>query len=301
VIPPLAIEDDIAEEIKRQTVRIAKALRVVGMMNAQFAIKDNRIYCFEVNPRASRTVPYVSKATGVQWIKLATRAVMGEKIDMARYGEPVIPDYMSVKAPVFPFDKFPGVDSILGPEMRSTGEVMGIGETFDEAFIKAQLGAGYRLPKGSHIFISVANRFKRKVIFPVKALCEMGYRIVATPGMAKVLRSHGVPVRVVHKLSEGDYGILEMIEDGTITLVVNMAWSRQSVEDDKFIRLAANKMKVPCITTMAGFHALVLGLQTVAGGPLHVESIQNYNARLKPPVEAARATAGDEEAVGEVA
>jgi carbamoyl-phosphate synthase large subunit len=185
--------------------------------------------------------------------------------------------------------------------MRSTGEVMGIGETFDEAFIKAQLGAGYRLPKGSHIFISVANRFKRKVIFPVKALCEMGYRIVATPGMAKVLRSHGVPVRVVHKLSEGDYGILEMIEDGTITLVVNMAWSRQSVEDDKFIRLAANKMKVPCITTMAGFHALVLGLQTVAGGPLHVESIQNYNARLKPPVEAARATAGDEEAVGEVA
>ncbi|HEX6789801.1 MAG TPA: ATP-grasp domain-containing protein, partial [Candidatus Krumholzibacteria bacterium] len=301
VIPPLAIEEEIAEEIKRQTIRIAKQLRVVGMMNAQFAIKDNRIYCFEVNPRASRTVPYVSKATGVQWIKLATRAVMGEKIDMARYGEPIVPDYMSVKAPVFPFDKFPGVDSILGPEMRSTGEVMGIGETFDEAFIKAQLGAGYRLPKGSHIFISVANRYKRKVIFPVKALCEMGYKIVATPGMAKVLRSHGVAVRVVHKLSEGDYGILEMIEDGTITLVVNMAWSRQSVEDDKYIRLAANKMKVPCITTMAGFHALVLGLQTVAGGPLHVESIQNYNARLKPAMSTPAIVADAADAVGEVA
>jgi carbamoyl-phosphate synthase large subunit len=301
VIPPLAIEDEIAEEIRRQTIRIAKELRVVGMMNAQFAIKDNRIYCFEVNPRASRTVPYVSKATGVQWIKLATRAVMGEKLDMARYGEPIMPDYMSVKAPVFPFDKFPGVDSILGPEMRSTGEVMGIGETFDEAFIKAQLGAGYRMPKGSHIFISVANRYKRKVIFPVKALCEMGFKIVATPGMAKVLRSHGVPVRVVHKLSEGDYGILEMIEDGTIALVVNMAWSRQSVEDDKYIRLAANKMKVPCITTMAGFHALVLGLQTVAGGPLHVESIQNYNARLKLPVEPVRANAADADAIGEAA
>ena len=301
VIPPLAIEDEIAEEIKSQTIRIARALHVVGMMNAQFAIKDNRIYCFEVNPRASRTVPYVSKATGVQWIKLATRAVMGEKLDMARYAEMVSPDYMSVKAPVFPFDKFPGVDSVLGPEMRSTGEVMGIGETFDEAFIKAQLGAGYRLPRGSHIFISVANRFKRKVIFPVKALCEMGYKIVATPGMAKVIRSHGVPVRVVHKLSEGDYGILEMIEDGTITLVVNMAWSRQSVEDDKFIRLAANKMKVPCITTMAGFHALVLGLQSVANGPLHVESIQNYNARLKPAVEPARAGADHADAVGEAA
>jgi len=144
VIPPLAIEEEVAEEIKRQAIRIAKALGVVGMMNAQFAIKDNRVYCFEVNPRASRTVPYVSKATGIQWIKVATRAVMGEALDMARYGEQVIPDYMSVKAPVFPFDKFPGVDSILGPEMRSTGEVMGIGETFDEAFIKAQLGAGYR-------------------------------------------------------------------------------------------------------------------------------------------------------------
>jgi carbamoyl-phosphate synthase large subunit len=301
VIPPLAIEDEVAEEIKRQTVRIAKALGVVGMMNAQFAIKDNRIYCFEVNPRASRTVPYVSKATGIQWIKVATRAVMGEALDMARYGEEVRPDYMSVKAPVFPFDKFPGVDSILGPEMRSTGEVMGIGETFDEAFIKAQLGAGYRLPKGSHIFISVANRYKRKVIFPVKALVEMGYKIVATGGMARVLRSHGLAVKVVHKLSEGDSGILEMIEDGTITLVVNMAWSRKSIEDDKYIRLAANKMKVPCITTMAGFHALVLGLQTVAGGPLHVESIQNYNARLRPAAEPAPAGNATADAVGEVA
>ena len=301
VIPPLAIEEEVANEIKRQTIRIAKTLRVVGMMNAQFAIKDNRIYCFEVNPRASRTVPYVSKATGIQWIKVATRAVMGEAIDMARYGEPVQPDYMSVKAPVFPFDKFPGVDSILGPEMRSTGEVMGIGETFDEAFIKAQLGAGYRLPKGSHIFISVANRYKRKVIFPVKALVEMGYKIVATEGMARVLRSHGVAVKVVHKLSEGDSGILEMIEDGTITLVVNMAWSRKSIEDDKFIRLAANKMKVPCITTMAGFHALVLGLQTVAGGPLHVESIQNYNARLKPAAEPVAAGSDTADALGEVA
>jgi len=280
VIPPLALEEEIVEEIKRYTIRIAKALRLVGMMNAQFAIKDNKIYCFEINPRASRTVPYVSKATGVQWVKVATRAIMGEKLDMVRFEHPIMPDYMSVKAPVFPFDKFPNVDSILGPEMRSTGEVMGIGETFDEAFIKAQLAAGYRLPPGSHVFISVANRYKRKVIFPVKALRDMGFKIVATPGMARVLRSHGVPARTVHKLSEGDSGLLEMIDDGTIHLVVNMAWSRKSIEDDKFIRLAANKMKVPCITTLAGFHALVLGLQTMTAGRTHVESIQNYNARL---------------------
>jgi len=290
VLPPLALEDEIVEEIKRYTVRIAKALRLVGMMNAQYAIKDNRIYCFEINPRASRTVPYVSKATGVQWVKVATRAVMGEKLDMERLGAIPAPDYMSVKAPVFPFDKFPGVDSILGPEMRSTGEVMGIGETFDEAFIKAQLAAGYRLPKGSHVFISVANRYKRKVIFPAKALRDLGYLLVATPGMAKVLRSHGVPVRTVHKINEGDYGILEMIEDGTIQLVVNMAWNKKSIEDDKFIRLAANKMKVPCITTLAGFHALVLGLQTITGGQVHVESIQSYNARVKTPATAGEAT-----------
>jgi carbamoyl-phosphate synthase large subunit len=300
VLPPLALEEEIVAEIKRQAVRIARALNLVGMMNAQFAIKDNRIYCFEINPRASRTVPYVSKATGVQWVKLATRAIMGEKLDMRRYGETIVPDYMSVKAPVFPFEKFPGVDSILGPEMRSTGEVMGIGETFDEAFIKAQFAAGYRLPKGSNVFISVANRYKRKVIFPVKALRDMGYHIVATPGMARVLRSHGVPARVVHKLSEGDHGIIEMIENGDIQLVVNMAWSRKSIQDDKSIRLAANKMKTQCVTTMAGFHAYVLGLQTLAGGPLHVESIQNYNARLHVP-PAAEIVTRDARAAGESA
>jgi carbamoyl-phosphate synthase large subunit len=301
VLPPLALEDEIVEEIKRYTVRIAQALRVVGMMNAQYAVKDNRIYCFEINPRASRTVPYVSKATGVQWVKVATRAVMGEKLDMERLGALPAPDYMSVKAPVFPFDKFPGVDSILGPEMRSTGEVMGIGETFDEAFIKAQLAAGYRLPKGCHVFISVANRYKRKVIFPAKALRELGYMLVATPGMAKVLRSHGVPVRTVQKINEGDYGILEMIDDGTIQLVVNMAWSKKSIEDDKFIRLAANKMKVPCITTMAGFHALVLGLQTITVGQVHVESIQSYNARVKLPAAAGEAAPDAAPVAGEAA
>ncbi|MDH3198675.1 MAG: carbamoyl phosphate synthase large subunit, partial [Candidatus Krumholzibacteria bacterium] len=167
------------------------------------------------------------------------------------------------------------------PEMRSTGEVMGIGETFDEAFIKAQLAVGYRIPPGSHVFISVANRFKRKVIFPAKALHEMGHRLVATPGMARVLRSHGIPADVVEKISAGDDRLIDMIEDGSIRLVVNMAVSKKSIDDDREIRLCASKMKVPCVTTMAGFHALVLGLQSLHAGGLRVESIQGYNARLR--------------------
>jgi carbamoyl-phosphate synthase large subunit len=292
VIPPLALEPELIDEIKSSTKRIARTLGVVGMMNVQYAIKDNRIYCFEINPRASRTVPYVSKATGVPWVKLATRAIMGEPVSQERYGVREVAPFLSVKAPVLPFDRFPGVDSILGPEMRSTGEVMGIGETFDEAFYKAQLAVGYRMPKDSHIFISVANRFKRKVIFPTKALHDMGYKLVATPGMAGVLKLHGMQSHVVEKISTGDYGLIEMIEDGTISLVVNMALSKKSVEDDKFIRLAANKMRIPCITTMAGFHALVLGMMSVQSDEFHVESIQNYIARLdRPGLEALPAAA----------
>jgi carbamoyl-phosphate synthase large subunit len=283
VTPPLALEPELVDEIKAITSRIARRLKIVGMMNVQYAIKDNRIYCFEINPRASRTVPYLSKATGVAWVKLATRAIMGGRISEEEHGVHGEPPFLSVKAPVLPFDRFPGVDSILGPEMRSTGEVMGIGETFDEAFYKAQLAVGYRMPKGSHVFISVANRYKRKVIFPAKALHEMGYKLVATPGMARVLGLHGIPCRVVEKISTGDYGLIEMIEDGSITLVVNMALSKKSVEDDKFIRLAANKMRVPCITTQAGFHALVLGMMSAQSDEFHVESIQNYIARLRSP------------------
>jgi carbamoyl-phosphate synthase large subunit len=268
------------------------------MMNVQYAIKDNRIYCFEINPRASRTVPYLSKATGIAWVKLATRAIMGERISEETHGMRGAAPFLSVKAPVLPFDRFPGVDSILGPEMRSTGEVMGIGETFDEAFYKAQLAVGYRMPRGSHVFISVANRYKRKVIFPAKALHEMGYKLVATPGMAQVLRLHGVPARVVEKISTGDYGLIEMIEDGSITLVVNMALSKKSVEDDKFIRLAANKMRVPCITTQAGFHALVLGMMSAQSDEFHVESIQSYISRIKAPEEAAQRQSVDDRRVG---
>jgi carbamoyl-phosphate synthase large subunit len=200
-----------------------------------------------------------------------------------------------VKAPVLPFDKFPEVDSMLGPEMKSTGEVMGIGYTLDEAFVKAQLAAGHRIPPGSHVFFSVANRYKRKVIFPAKALHQMGYKLVATAGMARVLQSHGVPSRVVQKISSGDREIIEMIGDGTIQLVINMAASQKAVEDDREIRLEANKVKIPSITTMAGLNAMVLGLMSIQSDAYHVQSIQEYNDTLWSQVSSE--VAGEREAV----
>jgi carbamoyl-phosphate synthase large subunit len=281
VTPPVSLEDDIVDALEEATTRIARALGIVGMLNVQFAVKDERVYCLEINPRASRTVPYVSKATGVPWVKLATRACLGETVAAGGHRSRRRAGYLSVKAPVLPFDKFPEVDSILGPEMRSTGEVMGIGYTLDEAFVKAQLAAGHRIPQGSHVFLSVANRYKRKVIFPAKALHQMGYRLVSTEGMARVLGSHGVPSRVVQKISSGDREIIDLIDDGTIRLVINMAASREAVEDDKEIRLEANRMKIPSVTTMAGLNAMVLGLMSIQTNSYSVQSIQEYNQSLQ--------------------
>lgn len=282
VTPPVSLEDDIISELEDATAKIARALGIVGMLNVQYAVKDERLFCLEINPRASRTVPYVSKASGTAWVKLATRACLGEAVEngRGRRGERPASGYVSVKAPVMPFDKFPEVDSILGPEMRSTGEVMGIGHTLDEAFVKAQLAAGHRIPPGSHVFLSVANRYKRNVIFPAKALHQMGYQLVATGGMARVLRSHGVPARVVPKISSGSNEIIELIADGTIRLVINMAASRKAVEDDREIRLEANRNKIPSITTMAGLNAMVLGLMSIQTDSYCVQSIQAYNQTL---------------------
>ncbi len=273
VTPPISLEEEIVERIRETSMAIAKELDVLGLINIQYAVKDNQLYCIEVNPRASRTVPYASKTTGVQWVKLAMRAVMGEALPLN--DTPAV-GHIAVKAPVMPFDRFPSVDSILGPEMRSTGEVMGIGATFDEAFIKAQLGAGQDINPGTYVFVSVANRFKRKVLLAAKALHEMGYRIVATDGMARVLATHGIPSTTVKKISSGDRSIIEMIEDGAISLVVNMAVNRKSIDDDRAIRLAANRMKVPSITTLSGFHALVFGLMSMNSGDMSVRSLQDY-------------------------
>jgi carbamoyl-phosphate synthase large subunit len=280
-LPPVSLEDEMVEKIREATVRIGRELRIVGMLNVQFAVKDDTLYCIEINPRASRTVPFVSKATGIPWIKVATRVIMGERLSSMGIGERRM-DFVAVKAPVFPFDRFPGVDSLLGPEMMATGEVMGVAPSFGEAFVKAQIASGLKLPKKGRVFVSVANRHKREIVFPAKAVHEMGHGLVATSGTAKVLRSHGIPVEEVPKVGSGDSKIIELVESGDVVLVVNTPVGRRSIEDDKAIRLAASRKKIPCVTTMSAFHSLVLGLASVGRKDFTIMPIQSYTARYAP-------------------
>ncbi len=275
VLPAVSLEDEVVEEIRATTERIGHALGVVGLLNVQYAVKDDMLYCIEINPRASRTVPFVSKATGVAWVKEAVRVIMGGPMPDK---PPAVHGLVSVKAPVLPFDRFPEVDSLLGPEMRSTGEVMGIAPSFGEAFIKAQIASGFKLSEVGAVFISVANRYKRECVYPAKGLRDMGYTLVATSGTAKVLRSHGVDVQEAPKVSTGDRRILDMIESGEIAMVINTPVGSRSVEDEKAIRMAAISKKVPCVTTMSGFHALVLGLLSLpptGGKDLSIRSLQS--------------------------
>jgi carbamoyl-phosphate synthase large subunit len=279
MLPPASLEDEIVASLEDATIRIAQKLKVCGVINVQWAVKDETIYCIEINPRASRTVPFVSKATGVPWVKVAMRAMMGEPLPAHR-GD-TVPHHVAVKAPVLPFDRFPGVDSMLGPEMRATGEVMGIADSFGEAYIKAQIASGFKIASGGSIFISVANRHKREVVFPARALREMGYSLVATRGTAKVLQSHGIPVTVVPKVSSGDTKIIELIENGQIVLVINSPIGKRSIEDERAIRLAANRRKVPCVTTMSGFGTLALGLVSLHEQEFMTAPIQSYISRIE--------------------
>jgi carbamoyl-phosphate synthase large subunit len=280
-LPPVSLEDEMVVRIRDATVRIGLELGISGMLNVQFAAKDDALYCIEINPRASRTVPFVSKATGIPWVKIATRVIMGERLSSMRIAEPRI-DFVAVKAPVFPFDRFPGVDSLLGPEMMATGEVMGVAPSFGEAFVKAQIASGLKLPKKGRVFVSVANRYKREFVFPAKAVHEMGHGLVATSGTAKVLRSHGIPVDEVPKVGSGDTTIIDLVESGDIVLVVNTPVGRRSIEDDKAIRLAANRKKIPCVTTMSAFHSLVLGLASVGRKNFTILPIQAYTSGAAP-------------------
>jgi carbamoyl-phosphate synthase large subunit len=280
VLPPMSLEDEVIERIRSATVAIGRELGIVGMFNVQYAVKDDALYCIEINPRASRTVPFVSKATGIPWVKIATRVIMGEKLPAITIDERPS-DFVAVKAPVFPFDRFPGVDSLLGPEMRATGEVMGVAPSFGEAFVKAQIASGLKVPKKGRVFVSVANRHKRECVFPAKAVHEMGHGLVATRGTAKVLRSHGIPVLEVPKVGTGDSTIIELLENGDIVLVVNTPVGKRSLEDEKAIRLAANRKRVPCVTTMSAFHSLVLGLESIGEKDFTVLPIQSYSS--KPP------------------
>ena len=260
-LPPFSLSAELQDDLRAQMRRMALELRVVGLMNAQFAIKGDDIYVLEVNPRASRTVPFVSKATGRSLAKIAARCMVGITLKMQGVTSEVIPAYYSVKEAVFPFIKFTGVDTLLGPEMKSTGEVMGVGRSFGEAFAKSQQAAGASLPHGGRVFLSVRDSDKVQVVDVARALIAQNFEILATRGTAEVLAQAGIPHARVNKVTEGRPHIADMIKNDEITLIVNTVESRQAIADSYEIRRAALQHKVSYTTTLAGAKAVCLALQ----------------------------------------
>ncbi len=261
-LPPYSLSAALIDELRAQTVALAGGLNVCGLMNVQFAIQKGVVYVLEVNPRASRTVPYVSKATGRALAKIAARCMVGKALAQQGIVGEVVPDYFSVKEAVFPFAKFPGVDTILGPEMKSTGEVMGVGNTFAEAYIKSQLAAGVALPPGGKVFVSIKNSDKTGIAEVARTLHELGFVLVATRGTAAAIEAAGVPAVVVNKVTEGRPNIVDMIKNDEISLVINTVEdSRSAVQDSYAIRREALADRVPTITTLAGARATAVGMR----------------------------------------
>jgi carbamoyl-phosphate synthase large subunit len=270
-LPPFSLSPRLQDELRSQTVAMAKALNVVGLMNVQFAIQDDKVYVLEVNPRASRTVPYVSKAIGIPLAKVAARCMVGQSLVQQRVTREVIPPYYCVKEAVFPFIKFPGVDTILGPEMKSTGEVMGVGQTFAEAFVKSQLAAGVRLPKGGKAFLSVRDADKARAVEVGRALTELGFSLVATRGTAAALEKAGLKVQPINKVQEGRPHIVDMLKNREVNLIINTVQEdRRSIQDSWSIRNTALQNKITYYTTIAGARAACMGMR-------HLEEMRAYD------------------------
>ena len=279
-LPPYSLSSGMQDELRRQTKAMAMALNVVGLMNVQFAIQGETVYVLEVNPRASRTVPFVSKATGVPLAKIAARCMAGQTLAQQGVSGEVVPPYCSVKEAVFPFIKFPGVDIILGPEMKSTGEVMGVGETFAEAFVKSQLAAGVKLPSSGKVFVSVRDADKPSTIEVARSLHELGFTLLATRGTAAVCAEAGIAVTVVNKVAEGRPHIVDMIKNGEVKLIINTVDSKPSVMRDSYsMRHAALQGRVTYYTTLAGARAACLGMKHMA--ELQVYDVQAQHRRLE--------------------
>jgi len=278
VIPPFKVLEQHVELIRDYTRRIARELKVLGLMNAQFAIKDDIVYVLEVNPRASRTVPYLSKATGVPLAKVAARVMIGRTLAQLGLTEDLTVDGFFVKSPVFPFVRFPGVDTILGPEMKSTGEVMGGAATFGNAFAKAMIGSGVHLPRSGTVFISVNNHDKPAVVQIARDLREIGFSLVATRGTANYLRAHGLDVEIVFKVNEGRPHVGDEILNNKIHMVINTPLGRESFFDDRTVRRIAMMHGVPCITTLTGAGASVNAIKALHSESLTVRALQEYHA-----------------------
>jgi carbamoyl-phosphate synthase large subunit len=280
VLPPHTLNDDTLEEVRRTALALARALRIVGLMNIQCAIKDDTVFVLEVNPRASRTVPFVSKAIGVPLAKVATRAMAGISLKEQGLTQEIIPPYIAVKESVFPFPRFAGVDILLGPEMRSTGEVMGLDDAFGPAFVKSQIAAGQNLPRDGTVFLSVKNRDKRSIILVAQQLEAMGFSLIATLGTAKVLQRYGLHAVGVNKIHEGRPNILDRIKNGDVQLVINTPSGRLPRADEVQIRSAASALGIPCITTIAGAQASVNGIASLRSHELSVRPIQAYHQMI---------------------
>jgi carbamoyl-phosphate synthase large subunit len=278
-LPPHSLASHLERELRRQTTQLARALKVRGLMNVQYAIQRDTVYVLEVNPRASRTVPFVSKATGVPLAMVAARCMAGRSLKEQGVEE-VTPSYFSVKEAVFPFARFPGVDTILGPEMKSTGEVMGVGESFGEAFVKSQLAAGVKLPHGGRAFISVRDGDKLAAVQVARDLVDLGFSLLATRGTARVIKSHGIPVAEVNKVAEGRPHIVDMIKNGEVSFIVNtVEETRTAVTDSRSIRTTALARRVTYYTTVAGAKAACAGMKHLA--KLEPYRLQELHARLR--------------------
>jgi carbamoyl-phosphate synthase large subunit len=278
-LPPYSLSQDTIDELKRQTALMAKGLNVVGLMNVQFAIQQaevdgkiqDTVYVLEVNPRASRTVPFVSKATGLQLAKIAARCMVGKTLEQQGITKEVTPPFYSVKEAVFPFVKFPGVDTILGPEMKSTGEVMGVGTTFGEAFVKSQLGAGIKLPQSGRVFLSVKASDKPRAVQVARDLVNLGFTLCATKGTAAVISAAGIPVTPVNKVIEGRPHVVDMIKNHEIEMVVNTVEEKRSaITDSRAIRTSALASRVVTYTTIAGAEAAIQGMR-------HLDELRVYD------------------------
>ncbi|MGC6535702.1 MAG: carbamoyl phosphate synthase large subunit, partial [Parvibaculales bacterium] len=277
-MPPHSLSEDIIDELRRQATDMAKALNVVGLMNVQFAVQGEDIFVIEVNPRASRTVPFVAKVLGQPIARIAARLMAGAPLSEFNLTAQSY-DHIAVKESVFPFNRFPGVDTVLGPEMRSTGEVMGLDTDFATAFAKSQLGSNTKLPSAGTAFISVRESDKQRAIVPAKRLQDLGFSLIATRGTAGFLNENGVTVTPVNKVMEGQPHIVDAMKNGEVHLVVNTTEGEQSLADSKSIRRTALENKIPYYTTLAGAEAAVAAIVAMEENPLSVASLQDYAAR----------------------
>ncbi|MDD4981372.1 MAG: carbamoyl-phosphate synthase large subunit [Candidatus Omnitrophota bacterium] len=280
-LPTYTLSQGILQKIRQATYEMAKELSLVGLMNIQYAVKDEKVYVLEVNPRASRTIPFVSKVIGVPLAELATKVLLGKKLKDLGFTKEIIPECVAIKESVFPFNRFPGVDVILGPEMKSTGEVMGIDKDFGRAYIKSQLAAGQKLPRKGNVFISVRDRDKRQVIFIAKKLADLGFNIYASTGTADALNKSGIKVKVLPKIAEGRPNILDLMKDGKIQLVINTPSGRIPRQDEVKIRSHVILYNIPYTTSISAAQATVSGIEALLKKDLEVKSLQSYHKKRK--------------------